>query len=135
MFAVTGLALLIMSEASSYVSLVASMTTVGFCYGGFLALIGPTTADAFGQRDLPVNYGIMFLTVAVSALLGPLLGTAIQQADGSFSLAFVIAATLNLIAVAISVLLTLLARGHASLLPVPEAVPRFAAARSGLPCA
>jgi OFA family oxalate/formate antiporter-like MFS transporter len=116
MFAVTGLALLVMSEASSYASLVVSMTTVGFCYGGFLALIGPTTADAFGQRDLPINYGIMFLTVAVSALVGPRLGTAIQQADGSFSLAFVIAAILNLIAVVISVLSTLLAGRHSRLL-------------------
>ena len=55
MFALGGATLLLLASASSYATLVTGITTVGFCYGGFLALIGPTTADAFGLRHLPIN--------------------------------------------------------------------------------
>jgi MFS transporter, OFA family, oxalate/formate antiporter len=95
MFALGGAALLLLASASSYATLVTDITTVGFCYGGFLALIGPTTADAFGPRHLPINYGIMFLTVAVSAVLGPRLGAVIEETRGSYATAFVIAAVIN----------------------------------------
>ena len=60
-------------------------------YGGFLSLMGPVTAEAFGQRHLGVNFGIMFLTVAEAAYAGPRLAAQVAEADGGgFSRAFVI---------------------------------------------
>ncbi len=111
MFALGVAALLLMAATSSYAPLVAGITVVGFCYGGFLALIGPSTADAFGAQHLPINYGVMFLTVAVSALLGPRLGASIQETQGSYSPAFVIAAVINAVGLALAVVLMVM-RSH-----------------------
>ena len=54
-FAREGATLLLLANASSYATLVTGITTMSFCCGGFLALIGPTTAEAFGLRHLPIN--------------------------------------------------------------------------------
>jgi MFS transporter, OFA family, oxalate/formate antiporter len=110
MFALGAAALFLLASATGYATLVTGITTVGFCYGGFLALIGPTTADTFGPRHLPINYGIMFLTVAVSAVLGPRLGAAIQEAQGSYATAFVIAAFINAAGLALATVLMALRR-------------------------
>jgi MFS transporter, OFA family, oxalate/formate antiporter len=110
MFALGMAALLLTAASSSYAPVVAGITVVGFCYGGFLALIGPSTADAFGPRNLPINYGVMFLTVAVSALLGPQLGASIQEAQGSYSVSFVIAAAINGLGLALAVVLLVVRR-------------------------
>jgi hypothetical protein len=55
MFAREGATLLLLANASSYATLVTGITTMSFYCGGFLALIGPTTAEAFGLRHLPIN--------------------------------------------------------------------------------
>ena len=52
----------------------------------------------------------MFLTVAVSAVLAPRLGAAIQEAQGSYSSAFVIAALINAAGLALAAVLMALRR-------------------------
>ena len=85
------------------------MAGVAFCYGGFLALMGPVTADDFGPTYLGVNFGIMFFTVAISSFVGPRIAAVVADANGgSFSNAFLIAA-------AISVLGLVLVGAHALL--------------------
>jgi MFS transporter, OFA family, oxalate/formate antiporter len=60
------------------------------------------TADAFGAHHLGINFGIMFLTIAVAAYLGPRLGTMMAEAHGGdFSSAFVVAAIINLAALSL----------------------------------
>ena len=71
LFAVALAGLLLMSAAGGYALLVLGMATVALCYGGFVAVMGPVTADAFGERYLGVNFGIMFLSIAVAAYAGP----------------------------------------------------------------
>jgi OFA family oxalate/formate antiporter-like MFS transporter len=109
MLVVAALALVVLAQAGTYLIVVVALATVGLCYGGFLSLMGPVTADAFGQRHLGVNFGIMFLTVAVAAYAGPRLAAQVAEADGgSFSRAFVIAAVINvaaLVLVAVHMLL------------------------------
>jgi OFA family oxalate/formate antiporter-like MFS transporter len=88
---------------------VGCIAAVGFCYGGFLALMGPVTADVFGRTYLGVNFGIMFFTVAISSFVGPRVAAVVADANGgSFSKAFLIAAALSvlgLVLVSIHVLL------------------------------
>ena len=87
----------VLAGASSYVAVVACVAAVGLCYGGFLALMGPVTADAFGPTYLGVNFGIMFFTVAISSFLGPRLAAMVADANGgSFSKAFLIAAAISI---------------------------------------
>ena len=111
MLVVAALALVVLSQATAYFSVVLALATVGLCYGGFLSLMGPVTADAFGQRYLGVNFGIMFLTVAVAAYAGPRLAAQVAEADGgSFSRAFVIAAVINVAALVLVTIHLLLRR-------------------------
>jgi OFA family oxalate/formate antiporter-like MFS transporter len=102
MLVLAALALVVLSQATAYFSVVLALATVGLCYGGFLSLMGPVIADAFGARHLGVNFGIMFLTIAVSAYAGPRVAAQMAEANGgSFSQAFVIAAVINVAGLAL----------------------------------
>jgi OFA family oxalate/formate antiporter-like MFS transporter len=87
---------------SGYGAFTALIVVIGLCYGGFLAIMAPLTADLFGARNLPVNYGLMFLTVAIAAYIGPYLAAVLKQAEnGNYTHAFIIAAILNLAGICI----------------------------------
>ena len=58
--------------------------------------MAPLTADLFGAKNLGVNFGIMFLTIAVAAYVGPLLVALIKAGSGSYTQAFITAAFINL---------------------------------------
>ena len=68
-----GLAMAGLTLIKGYLLFTALIVVVGLCYGGFLAIMAPLTADLFGPKNLPVNYGLMFLTVAIAAYVGPYL--------------------------------------------------------------
>jgi hypothetical protein len=96
LFAVAVAALLLMIGTASYAPLVLGMAAVASCYGGFVAVMGPVTADAFGARYLAVNFGIMFLSIAVAAVAGPQLGAVVAEASGGdYTVAFVVAAVIS----------------------------------------
>ncbi|MDI9613679.1 MAG: OFA family MFS transporter [Acidobacteriota bacterium] len=82
--------------ASDWVPLfLTGVLLVEFCYGGYIALIAPVTADLFGTRHLSINYGIMFLSFAIGGVIGPRLAAVIKETyDGSYQMAFIIAAAL-----------------------------------------
>ena len=102
LFVIVAMALVVLAGASSYAAVIACVAAVGFCYGGFLALMGPVTADAFGPTYLGVNFGIMFFTVAISSFLGPRLAAMVADANGgSFSKAFLIAASISVAGLAL----------------------------------
>lgn len=86
-----------LAGVNSYVPFVCVTVVIGFCYGGFLSVMAPLTADLFGSKNLPINYGLMFLTVAIAAFVGPRLASVVVEANnGSYTEAFIIAALLNL---------------------------------------
>ena len=96
LFVVALAALLLMIAAGSYAPLVLGMAAIASCYGGFVAVMGPVTADAFGTRHLGVDYGVMFLSIAVAAVAGPQLGAlAAEAGGGDYTVAFVVAAVIS----------------------------------------
>lgn len=98
MLIVATLALLVMWRSSTWTAVVLGICTVGLCYGGFLALMGPVTAEAFGQKHLGINFGIMFLTVAAAAFFGPRLMAAVTDATGGdYAWAFIISAIISVV--------------------------------------
>jgi OFA family oxalate/formate antiporter-like MFS transporter len=98
LFLIAAAALTGLASTASYAGLAGLMTTVAFCYGGFLALMGPATADDFGSAYLGVNFGVVFFTVAISSFVGPRIAAVVADADGgSYSKAFLIAAAINLV--------------------------------------
>ena len=86
LFLIAAAALMVLASATSHAAVAACMAAVASCYGGFLALMGPVTADDFGTTYLGVNFGIMFFTVAVSSFVGPrIAGSVAEASGGSFS--------------------------------------------------
>ena len=102
LFLIAAVALVTLAYTTSYAGVAGCMAGVAFCYGGFLALMGPVTADDFGPTYLGVNFGIMFLSVAISSFVGPRIAAAVADADGgSFSRAFLIAAAISVLGLAL----------------------------------
>jgi OFA family oxalate/formate antiporter-like MFS transporter len=105
------IALLVLWQSSTYVPVVAGIFVVGICYGGFLALIGPVALDAFGVRHFSVNFGILFLVVAVAAYAGPRLVAAVAKANsGDYSPAFLIAAVMTAVGLCLAIAYVVLSR-------------------------
>lgn len=98
LFLIAAGALVGLASTTSYAGVAGCMAGVAFCYGGFLALMGPVTADDFGLAHLGVNFGILFFTVAISSFAGPRIAAVVAGANGgSFSKAFLIAAAINVL--------------------------------------
>ncbi|UWG99063.1 OFA family MFS transporter [Dehalobacter sp. DCM] len=93
-----GAGMAVLTGISSFGPFVAVTVVIGFCYGGFLSIMAPLTADLFGSNNLPINYGLMFMTVAIAAFVGPRLASNVVEANnGIYTEAFIIAALLNFI--------------------------------------
>ena len=100
LFLIAAVALVALASTTSYAGVAGCMASVAFCYGGFLALMGPVTADDFGPTYLGVNFGIMFFTVAISSFVGPRIAAVVADANGgSYSTAFLIAAAISVLGV------------------------------------
>ena len=118
MLIVAAVALLVMWRADTYLPLVLGICAVGLCYGGFLALMAPITAEAFGNKNLGINFGIMFLTVALAAYVGPRLAAAVFEANGGdYGWAFIIAAIMSAAGLVLVGIYMLLARRKAPAKP------------------
>ena len=52
-------------------SLFASMALIGLCFGSNFSLFPSATADAFGTKNMGVNYGLMFTAYGFGGILGP----------------------------------------------------------------
>jgi OFA family oxalate/formate antiporter-like MFS transporter len=90
--------LLLLWQTGSYAPVLVGIFVVGLCYGGFLALIGPVTLDAFGPRHFAVNFGLMFWALAFASYAGPRLAAGVAQAnDGVYKQAFLVAAALAVV--------------------------------------
>ena len=102
LFLIAAVALIELAYATSYAGVAGGMAGVAYCYGGFLALMGPVTDDDFGTTYLGVNFGIMFFTVAISSLVGLRIAGVVAGANGgSFSKALLIAAAISMLGLAL----------------------------------
>jgi OFA family oxalate/formate antiporter-like MFS transporter len=75
---------------------------IGFNFGGNFALFPTSCADSFGAENLGLNYGFLFTAYGIGGIVGPILGGLVQDAGLSFLYAFIPAAILCTIAVALS---------------------------------
>ncbi len=51
--------------------LVSACVLVLLCYGGFLGIFPSISAEAFGPKNMSVNYGVLFISFSISGLLSP----------------------------------------------------------------
>lgn len=122
MFLIAGVIMLFMNSFTTYPLFLFGVATVGFCFGGFLALYPAVTADYFGTKNVGVNYGWMFTAYGAGGLFGPWLApklmTIVQKipyetvdkagvitmktyAAGNYVTSFIISGVMCLVAIAI----------------------------------
>jgi OFA family oxalate/formate antiporter-like MFS transporter len=51
--------------------LVAVIIVIGLTYGGYLGLFPSFCADAFGAKNVALNYAVLFIAFSIAALVGP----------------------------------------------------------------
>ena len=126
MFAICGVAMLVLDAMRSYSLYLLGICIVGLCFGGYLALYPAVTADFYGTKHLGVNYGWMFSAYGAGGLVGPFLaawlmkviskvpyhvtepgGKAVERmfAVGNYRPAFVVAGIACLVAAAVCLML------------------------------
>lgn len=94
MYGLTAAALLWMSTGRmTDILFMVSVSLIGFCFGGFLAVYPSLTADYYGTASLGANYGLVYQAYGLSAFVGPFIVKNI-----SFSQAFFVAALCCIIA-------------------------------------
>ncbi len=74
---------------------------IGFNFGGNFALFPVSCADSFGPENLAVNYGFLFTAYGIGGVVGPILAGIVQDAGLSFLYAFIPAAIMCVVAVAL----------------------------------
>jgi MFS transporter, OFA family, oxalate/formate antiporter len=78
-FAYSGVIMLALNYLTSFPLFIFGVSSVGFCFGGLLALYPAVTADYFGTRNMGANYGWVFLAYGAGGLFGPWLAPKLQS--------------------------------------------------------
>lgn len=106
LFTLVSVALFTLAVTNVLFIYLGSLIVVELCYGGFISLIAPITADTFGAKHMSINYGIMFVAFAFGGIVGPRVAAVVKEANnGSYDKAFVIAATMCLVGLVIAIYL------------------------------
>lgn len=91
-FGVQAVTLVLFSSVSGSIAFALGSMVIGFCYGSCLSVFPSITADFYGLRNLGMNYGIVFTSWGVGALVMAPIAGAVKDATGSYSAAFYLAA-------------------------------------------
>jgi len=74
-FAMCGVALVacavVLPQTADFWRVLAGLCMVGFCYGGYLALMPSIAADYYGPRNIGANYGILFSAWGAAGFIVP----------------------------------------------------------------
>ena len=99
---IAGLGLLWLTGAGEHALFFAGVSLVGLCFGALMGIYPGFTADQFGPAHNSVNYGIMFIGFALAGYFGPTVCRSILTSSGSYATAFVVAACLAIVGIALS---------------------------------
>jgi OFA family oxalate/formate antiporter-like MFS transporter len=79
MFIYAGVIMFLLQFFKSYGLYLFGVASIGFCFGGFLALYPAVTADFFGTKNVGANYGWMFSAYGAGGLFGPWLAPKLMK--------------------------------------------------------
>jgi OFA family oxalate/formate antiporter-like MFS transporter len=85
---------------------------IGFNFGGNFALFPVSCSDSFGAENLAVNYGFLFTAYGIGGIVGPILAGLVQDAGLSFLYAFIPAAVMCVMAVALGFVYQIQTKRH-----------------------
>lgn len=91
---------LLLPTAASFWPVLAGVCCIGFCYGGYLAIMPSLTADYWGAKNIGANYGLLFSAWGAAGFTVPgYFASIIQAAKQSGQLAAGYATVFNTLAV------------------------------------
>lgn len=96
--------MILLSRVNSFPTFVVAVVIAGVCFGGVLAVFPTITSEAFGLKNMGVNYGIMFTAYGISALFGPSIAANFRESAGTYTPAFIISAIISAAALALIVI-------------------------------
>jgi OFA family oxalate/formate antiporter-like MFS transporter len=106
MFVLGGIVMLLLPTVSGLSGFVAVLVVIGLCFGGFMGIFPSITADTFGPKNLGMNYGVMFTAFGFAAFVGPRLAATVKEfCHGDYTYAFLTAAALSLVGIALTLVL------------------------------
>ncbi len=92
MFLITAVTMFMMPQLSTgQGSLMVAGLLLGVCFGGYLGTFPALCADAFGPKNMAVNYALLFSGFSIAAIAGPYVAGAVKNASGNYAQSFVIA--------------------------------------------
>nr|WP_320134047.1 OFA family MFS transporter [uncultured Holophaga sp.] len=74
----------------------------GLCYGGSFSVFPATTADKYGMKHFGGNYGAVFTAWGLGGIIGPMTAAAILDNTKSYSMAYMVAFVLLVVAILVS---------------------------------
>jgi OFA family oxalate/formate antiporter-like MFS transporter len=106
MFILAGLMMFTLTQVTTFVPFVVVLMAIGLCFGGVMGIFPSITADAFGAKNLGMNYGIIFTAWGAAGIVGPLMAGHFKEINkGDYTQAFLIAAGLSVIGVMLTFVL------------------------------
>lgn len=107
---VTGVSMAVLILVPGLSLYVAMLVLATLCYGGFCCIVGPLTAEVYGQEHFKENYSVIYMVYTIASLIGPVLISAVRDATGELSGAYVV----GLIFCVLGVIIALCLLGWAS---------------------
>lgn len=104
-FTLQGFNMLAFALYSSPVLIAVGAIMTGLSYGSLLSLFPSATYDFFGTKNGGVNYGLVFTAWGVGGVFGPLMAGTVVDMTNSYFYAYLIAASLCLIAAFLTIFL------------------------------
>jgi OFA family oxalate/formate antiporter-like MFS transporter len=96
-FMLEGFAIALIPFATNPIWFVLCVGLVFFAWGEIFALFPATCTDTYGARFASANYGLLYTAKGTAALLVPF-ANVLNQATGSWTAVFAVAAALNVVA-------------------------------------
>lgn len=88
LFFLIGMGMFLFFHATGITSFYLLSAFIGLCFGGFLAVYPPLTAEYYGKKNFAVNYGLVFIGYGSGCFLGPLAGGLVYDFFQSYMKAF-----------------------------------------------
>jgi OFA family oxalate/formate antiporter-like MFS transporter len=103
--------LILASVTGSAVFIFIGLPLIGVCYGGTPALLSAATNKFFGPKNYQIILGAATFSLAIAAIIGPLLSSKLQElSKGEYTTSFIMLAIVAVCAIVINVLLTVFSK-------------------------
>jgi OFA family oxalate/formate antiporter-like MFS transporter len=101
-----GIALTLGQITGSAIFIFVGLPLIGICYGGSPALLSAATNKFFGPKNYQVILGAVTFSLAIGAIVGPLLSSKLQEiSGGEYTTSFIMLIVVAVIAIVVNILL------------------------------